>query len=257
MQSVILAGGYGSRLSEETTVRPKPMVEIGGRPILWHIMKIYSAFGINDFIICCGYKGHMIKEYFANFLYRESDLRVDLRHNRFEVLNRNVEPWTVTLVDTGLTTATGGRLRRVRSYLDGPFCFTYGDGVGNVDIGEVIRFHQRQNVLVTLTSVQPPARFGALEFDASQTRVEAFKEKKDGSEWWVNGGFFVVEPEAIDFVDADDQMWEAEPMERLAERQQLAVYKHHGFWRCMDHLSDKVALERLWEGGNPPWKVWE
>ena len=258
MKAVILAGGYGSRLSEETTVRPKPMVEIAGRPILWHIMKIYSAHGINDFVICCGYKGWMIKQYFANYFLYGCDIHLDLAANRLEVLNNRVEPWSITLVETGLETATGGRLKRAREYIeDEAFCFTYGDGVADLDITDVIRFHREQDVLATLTSVQPPARFGALDFDETHTRIRRFKEKKYGSESWVNGGFFVIEPDAIDYVEDDSQMWEHVPMEKLADQGQLAVYKHTGFWRCMDHLSDKVQLEKLWDSGQPPWKIWE
>jgi glucose-1-phosphate cytidylyltransferase len=257
MKSVILAGGYGSRLSEETTVRPKPMVEIGGKPILWHIMKIYEAHGITDFIICCGYKGDMIKEYFADYFLHASDLRFDLKNNKMEVLNCHAEPWTVTLVDTGLETATGGRLRQVASYLgDEAFCFTYGDGVSDVHIRDVIAFHREQGVLVTVTAVQPPARFGALVFDESGTRVRRFKEKQSGSESWVNGGFFVIEPAAIEYITEDAQMWEFAPLERLAQEGQLAAFRHDGFWRCMDHLSDKVQLEGMWDSGAPPWKVW-
>lgn len=258
VKAVILAGGYGSRLSEETTVRPKPMVEVGGRPILWHIMKIYEAHGITDFVICCGYKGYMIKQYFADYYLHSSDLRFDLASNRMDLLNHRPEAWTVTLVDTGLTSGTGGRLRRIREHVaEGTFCVTYGDGVTDAPIGKIVEFHREQGALATLTAVQPPARFGALDFDPGETRIRAFKEKKQGSDTWVNGGFFVMEPAALDTITADEQMWEAAPMENLAERDQLAVYKHRGFWRCMDHLSDKMTLESLWESGSPPWKVWE
>lgn len=257
MKAVILAGGYGSRLSEETTVRPKPMVEVGGQPILWHIMKIYAAHGIRDFVICCGYKGHMIKQYFVDYYLHTSDLRFDLATNSMELLNHNPEDWRVTLVDTGLTSGTGGRLRRAREYLDNEtFCMTYGDGVTDAPIGDIIAFHRDQKAMATLTAVQPPARFGALDLDEGQTRIRAFQEKKAGSDSWVNGGFFVIEPEALDTIAADEEMWEASPMEQLAARDQVAVYRHRGFWRCMDHLSDKMKLETLWNEGNPPWKVW-
>lgn len=258
MKAVILAGGYGSRLSEETTVRPKPMVEIGGRPILWHIMKIYAAHGIRDFVICTGYKGHMIKEYFANYFMQSSDICFDLAENRMEVLVNRAEPWRVTLVDTGLETATGGRLLRARQYIgEETFCFTYGDGLCNVDIQDLIRFHRAKGLLVTLTAVQPPGRYGAFDLTDDETRVHWFKEKVKGDRSWVNGGFFVVEPAAIDYVEHDRVMWEAKPMERLAGEGQLAAYKHEGFWRCMDHLSDKVQLEAIWNEGSAPWKVWE
>jgi glucose-1-phosphate cytidylyltransferase len=257
MKAVILAGGYGSRLSEETSVRPKPMVEIGGRPILWHIMKIYAAHGITEFVVCCGYKGYMIKQYFAEYFLHSRDVRIDLAENRIEVLNNRSEPWTVTLLDTGLETATGGRLRRVREHLgDETFCFTYGDGVSDVDITRTIAFHRDQGVLATLTSVQPPSRFGALVFDPSHTRIQRFKEKLAGAESWINGGFFVLEPAVVDLVTKDSEMWEHAPMEKLAEQGQLGVFRHFGFWRCMDHLSDKMALEELWASGDPPWKVW-
>jgi glucose-1-phosphate cytidylyltransferase len=234
------------------------MVEIGGRPILWHIMKLYSHHGIRDFIICCGYKGHMIKEYFATYFLRESDLRFDWRNDRMDVLDNRSEPWTVTLIDTGLKTATGGRLKKVREYIgDETFCFTYGDGVCNVDIQEVIQFHRKKNVLATLTAVQPPGRYGAFELVDDNTGMQWLKDRARGDGSWVNGGFFVVEPAAIDYVEDDLIMWEAAPMERLAEEGQVAAYKHGGFWRCMDHLSDKVYLEDLWSGGEPPWKVWQ
>lgn len=257
MKAVILAGGYGSRLSEETTIRPKPMVEIGGRPMLWHIMKIYSHYGINDFIICCGYKGHMIKEYFTNYFLFGGDVRVDLQQNKLEVLKNRTEPWTVTCVETGLETATGGRLRRIREYLDDePFCFTYGDGVCDVDIGSVVEFHQQEGTLATLTAVQPPARYGAFDLNDADHRVHFFKEKVKGDGTWINGGFFVIEPSAIDYIEDDMMMWEFDPLERLAREGQLSAFRHGGFWRCMDHLSDKMHLEDAWASGAPPWKVW-
>jgi glucose-1-phosphate cytidylyltransferase len=257
MKAVILAGGFGSRLSEETQVRPKPMVEIGGRPILWHIMKIYSTYGISDFILCCGYKGYMIKEYFASYFLRECDCRFDLKKNRMDVLRNGVEEWTVTLIDTGENTMTGGRLKRVREYVqDGTFCLTYGDGVSDVNIHDLVAFHRREKTLATLTAVQPPGRFGALTLGSTQTHVHTFKEKPGGDGAWVNGGFFVVEPEAIDYIAGDSTVWEKEPLEKLAEAGALAAYKHRGFWQPMDTQRDKMVLEDLWASGNAPWKVW-
>jgi len=257
LKAVILAGGYGTRLAEETTIRPKPMVEIGGMPILWHIMKIYSHWGISDFIICCGYKGYMIKEFFANYHLRTCDLRVDMRTGRAEVLGSSAEPWTVTLVDTGERSGTGGRLRRVREFVGNEtFCFTYGDGVSNLDVRETIAFHKRQGVKATLTAIQPPGRFGAFDLPDGETHVHWFKEKHVSEQTWVNGGFFVLEPSTFDYIADDTIMWEAEPMERLANEGQLAAFKHSGFWRCMDHLSDKMKLEELWASGQAPWKVW-
>lgn len=257
MKAVILAGGYGTRLTEETVVRPKPMIEIGGKPILWHIMKIYSAHGITDFVICCGYKGYMIKEYFANYYLHVSDVRFDMKNNKVELMNRNPEPWTVTLVDTGETSGTGGRLRRVRDLIgDETFCFTYGDGVSNVDIRKAIEFHKKEQVLATLTAVQPPGRFGSFELSEKHTHVKWFEEKPRGDGGWVNGGFFVVEPKALDYIKDDSVMWEIEPMKRLSAEGQLAAYRHAGFWRCMDHMIDKVYLEDLWNSGHPPWKNW-
>jgi glucose-1-phosphate cytidylyltransferase len=257
VKAVILAGGYGTRLAEETTIRPKPMVEIGGMPILWHIMKIYSHWGINDFIICCGYKGYMIKEFFANYRFRTCDLRVDMRQGRTDIIGSPAEPWTVTLVDTGEKTGTGGRLLRVREHVGREtFCFTYGDGVSNVNVPQTIAFHRREGVKATLTAIQPPGRFGAFDLPDNHTRVSWFKEKHASEQTWVNGGFFVLEPSVLDYIATDATMWEAEPMERLAAEGQLAAYKHEGFWRCMDHLSDKVHLEDVWASGKAPWKVW-
>jgi glucose-1-phosphate cytidylyltransferase len=257
MKAVILAGGFGSRLSEETQVKPKPMVELGGRPILWHIMKIYAAHGISDFVICCGYKGYLIKEYFANLFLREADCRFDLRDNRMEVLRNGGEPWTVTLIETGERTMTGGRLKRVRSHVgDETFCFTYGDGVSDVNIGELVDFHRDQKALVTLTAVQPPGRFGALALAETQTHVSGFREKPGGDGAWVNGGFFVVEPGAFDYIGDDSTVWEREPLERMAEEQQLAAYKHRGFWQPLDTLRDRMYLEELWSSGKAPWKIW-
>jgi len=257
MRAVILAGGHGTRLAEETALRPKPMVEIGGKPILWHIMKIYSAYGINDFLICCGYKGHVIKEYFASYLYRLSDVTFDLRQHKTEIHRNGVEPWRVTLVETGDTTMTGGRLKRVREYLDDePFCMTYGDGVGDVHIANLIACHRQQNTLATLTAVQPPGRFGAFTLAQGQDRVQSFREKPVGDAAWVNGGFFVLEPGVFDYIADDQTVWEWEPLQRLAKDGMLSAYKHSGFWHPMDSLRDKHFLENLWESGNAPWKVW-
>lgn len=255
MKAVILAGGLGTRLSEETVLRPKPMVEIGGKPILWHIMKIYSAHGIHDFIICLGYKGYMIKEYFANYFLHLSDVTIDLAQNRIDVHQNNAEPWRVTLVDTGEHTMTGGRIRRIRPYLDEePFCCTYGDGVSDVDITGLINFHRQQDRLVTITTVQPPGRFGALEFNDG--KVSGFFEKPHGDGGWINGGFFVMSPQALDYIDGDDSVWEREPMERLVHAQQVSAFTHSGFWQPMDTLRDKTHLEELWAAGKAPWKVW-
>jgi len=254
VKAVILAGGLGTRISEETQIKPKPMVEIGGKPILWHIMKIYSAHGIQDFIICCGYKGYVIKEYFANYFLHESDVTFDMRHNKMEVHQSTSEPWRVTLIDTGSESGTGGRMRRVRDFIgDEDFCFTYGDGVSNVDIKSVISFHQKQGTLVTATTVQPPHRFGALQFDGD--KVESFIEKPlEGG--WINGGFFVLSPKVIDYIASDDIMWEREPMEQLVSEGQVSAYKHAGFWHSMDTLRDKNHLEALWLQGKAPWKIW-
>lgn len=257
MKAVILAGGYGTRIAEETGVRPKPMVEIGGQPILWHIMKIYSTYGINDFIICCGYKGHMIKEFFANYFLQRSDLTFDLRNNQMKVHQNHVEPWKVTLIDTGEATMTGGRLLRVKDYVgNGTFCLTYGDGVSDIDLGELINFHQRQESLVTLTAVQPPGRFGAFSLPEGEARISSFREKPKGDASWINGGFFVLESGAFDYIVDDSTVWEREPLERLAHDGTLAAYKHRGFWQPIDTLRDKVILEELWQGGKAPWKVW-
>jgi glucose-1-phosphate cytidylyltransferase len=255
MKAVILAGGFGSRLSEETQIKPKPMVEIGGRPILWHIMKIYEASGITDFVVCCGYKGYLIKEYFATYFLNHADCRFDLQNNRMQVLRNDVEPWQVTLVDTGENTMTGGRLRRVRDFVgDETFCFTYGDGVSDVRIQDVIAHHRAQQALVTLTAIQPPGRFGALSFSDNQTHVNGFREKPGGDGTWVNGGYFVVEPRALDWITDDSTVWEQEPLERLARDGHLAAYKHRGFWQPMDTLRDRMYLEELWKNGNAPWK---
>ena len=255
LKAVILAGGLGTRISEETIARPKPMVEIGGKPILWHILKIYSHYGINDFIICCGYKGYVIKEYFANYFLHTSDVTFNLRDNSLQVHARKTEPWNVTLVDTGESTLTGGRLRRVREHIgEDTFCFTYGDGVANVDIGALIAFHQAEGRQATLTAVQPPGRFGSLAFERG--RVLAFEEKPQGDGNWINGGFFVLDPAVIDLVDGDQCMWEQRPLRSLAASGQLTAFHHNGFWQPMDTLRDKMMLEELWQSGQAPWKLW-
>ena len=255
MKAVILAGGIGSRLSEETTVRPKPMVEIGGRPMLWHVMKLYSAHGINDFVICLGYKGHLIKEYFAGYFLQTSDVTFDLGAQSMEVHRSSTEPWKVTLVDTGEGTLTGGRIKRVLEYLDdGDFCLTYGDGVADVDITASIDFHRRQGVLATVTAVQPPGRFGAL--DVHGERVTRFREKPRGDGTWTNGGFFVLNPEVGAYIEGDRTVWEAEPLRRLASEGQLASYIHEGYWQVMDTLHDKLALQEQWDAGDPAWVTW-
>lgn len=257
MKAVILAGGYGTRLSEETSVRPKPMVEIGGRPILWHIMKTYSAHGINDFVICCGYKGHIIKEYFANYFMHKCDVTFDLRNNQMEVHQNGVEPWKVTLIDTGEDTMTGGRIKRVQEYVgDGTFCLTYGDGVSDVNITELIEFHHRQESLATMTAVQPPGRFGAFTLKDNQTRISNFREKPEGEGAWINGGYFVLEAKVFDYISGDSSVWEREPLEEMAKDAVLAPYRHYGFWQPMDTLRDKSVLEELWDSGRAPWKVW-
>jgi glucose-1-phosphate cytidylyltransferase len=257
MKAVILAGGLGTRLSEETTIKPKPMVEIGGQPVLWHIMKIYSAHGINDFIICCGYKGYVIKEYFANYFLRMSDVTFDMRFNQMNIHDGKAEPWRVTLVDTGESTMTGGRLKRVREHLGNEaFCFTYGDGVSNINISELVKFHKEQGTLGTLTAVQPPGRFGAISLGQGQTKITTFHEKPDGDGAWINGGYFILEPEVIDSIADDSTVWEQEPMKKLAHSDQLSAYRHDGFWQPMDTLKDKNYLEGLWKSGKAPWKVW-
>jgi len=257
VKAVILAGGYGTRISEESAIRPKPMVEIGGNPILWHIMKIYSAYDINEFIICCGYKGHVIKEYFANYFLHLSDITFDLKENKMEVHNNGVEPWKVTLVDTGDGTMTGGRLRRVKDYIGHEtFCFTYGDGVGNIDIKRLINFHFEQKTLATLTAVQPPGRFGAFTLEDGQHKLSTFHEKPRGDAAWVNGGFFVLEPAVMDYITGDSSVWEKQPLEGLARDGMLSAYKHYGFWQPMDTIRDRNVLEELWLKGEAPWKVW-
>jgi glucose-1-phosphate cytidylyltransferase len=257
MKAVILAGGFGTRLSEHTGVKPKPMVEIGGLPILWHIMKIYSAYDINDFVICLGYKGHIIKEYFSKYPLLKSNMIFDFRNNSVEYQNNGTEPWRVSLIETGYGSMTGGRLKRVRSYIGNePFCMTYGDGVSDVDIKALIGFHYQQNKLATLTAVKPPGRFGAFKLKEDQHQVPAFKEKPDGDGAWINGGFFVLEPDVFDLIDSDTTIWEREPLERLAASGNLSAYRHSGFWQPMDTLRDKNYLDDLWESGRAPWKVW-
>lgn len=255
MKAVILAGGLGTRISEESYLKPKPMIEIGGRPILWHIMKTYSAYGINDFIICCGYKGYVIKEYFANYFLHMSDVTFDMQENSMEVHRKKAEPWKVTLIDTGENTSTGGRLKRVAPYLDDEeFCFTYGDGVSDVDIGELVEFHRGQGGLATLTAVQPPGRFGALNIQ--KKAIKSFEEKPQGDGAWINGGYFVLSPKVLDLIDGDTSVWEQEPLKALAEGGQLSAFHHYGFWQPMDTLRDKTHLEELWLAAKAPWKVW-
>ena len=257
MKVVILAGGYGTRLSEETGVKPKPMVEIGDKPILWHIMKIYSAHGLNDFIICLGYKGDIIKDYFATYSLHMSDVTFDLRNNETKIHQNGTEPWIVTLIYTGEKTMTGGRLKRVKDYIgDETFCLTYGDGVTDMNIREVIDFHRNQKTLATLTAVQQPGRFGAFNLERNQNKISMFKEKPQGNGAWINGGFFVLEPGVIDYIIDDSTVWEREPMEKIARDGMLSAYRHYGFWQPMDTLRDKNVLEDLWQSGKAPWKVW-
>jgi len=257
LKAVILAGGLGTRISEETSLKPKPMVEIGGKPILWHIMKIYSFYGINDFIVCCGYKGYVIKEYFANYFLHMSDVTFDMEHNKMEVHQQNAEPWKVTLVDTGENTMTGGRLKRIKDYVkdEEAFCLTYGDGVSDVNIGELIAFHYSQDVKATLTATMSPGRFGALDF--SGDKVNSFREKPIGDGAMINGGFFVLSPEVIDYIGDDQVVWERGPLEKLAKEGELAAYQHMGFWQPMDTLRDRVYLEELWQADRAPWKLWK
>jgi glucose-1-phosphate cytidylyltransferase len=257
VKTIVLAGGYGTRITEESAIRPKPMVEVGGKPILWHIMKIYSAFGIDDYVVCCGYKAHVIKEYFANYFLHSCDVTFDLRENSRTVHTNGVEPWHVTLVDTGDKTMTGGRIKRARDYIgDETFCLTYGDCVGNVDIDALIAVHKKEKALVTVTAVQPPGRYGALHLEEDENRIHAFVEKPKGDGAWINGGFFVVEPEALDYIDGDETVWEQEPLQRLAADGRLAAYRHRGYWQPLDTLRDKMFLEDEWQSGTPAWKVW-
>ncbi|HEX6924144.1 MAG TPA: glucose-1-phosphate cytidylyltransferase [Longimicrobiaceae bacterium] len=257
MKAVILAGGYGTRISEESSVRPKPMVEIGGKPILWHIMKIYSAFGVNDFVVCCGYKGYLIKEYFANYSLHVSDVTFDIANHSMEVHKNGAEPWRVTLVDTGENTMTGGRIKRVREHIGNEtFCLTYGDGLSDVDLHELLAHHRQVGALATLTAVQPPGRFGAFSLPEGDDRVRGFREKPAGDGAWINGGFFVLEPEVMEYIHDDDTVWEREPMETLALEGRLSAYRHRGFWHPMDTLRDKMVLEEMWNNGEAKWKIW-
>jgi glucose-1-phosphate cytidylyltransferase len=257
MKAVILAGGLGTRISEESYLKPKPMIEIGGRPLLWHIMKLYSAHDVNDFVICCGYKGYIIKEYFANYSLHMSDITFDISNNQIEVHHKKAEPWRVTLVDTGDETLTGGRLRRVQGYVRNEefFCFTYGDGVSNVDITKEINFHRAHKKLATVTAVQPPGRYGALLRDG--TSVKGFQEKPPGDGAWINGGFFILSPSVLEFIEGDQSSWEGQPLEQLAHIGQLEAFEHRGFWQPMDTLRDKNHLEELWASGKAPWKCWD
>jgi len=255
MKAVILAGGQGTRISEESYLRPKPMIEIGGKPILWHIMKIYSAGGVNDFVICCGYRGYVIKSYFANYFLHMSDITIDIAKNKVDVHQNNAESWKVTLVDTGSETMTGGRLKRVREYLDdGDFCMTYGDGVADIDFEAQLKFHRKEKRLATVTAVQPPGRFGALVTD--ENRVLHVEEKPQGTAW-INGGFFILSPKVIDYIAGDQTVWEREPLEGLARAGQLSAYRHEGFWHPMDTLRDKNQLESMWSSNAAPWKIWK
>lgn len=254
MKAVILAGGLGTRISEESSSRPKPMIEVGGKPILWHIMKMYSAHGVNEFVLCCGYRGYLIKEYFANYFLHQSDVTIDLSNNSIEVHHKKAEPWKVTLVDTGEETQTGGRLKRVANYIDGDFCMTYGDGVGSVDLTALLKFHQSHSKLATMTAVQPPGRFGALQLNGN--KIESFLEKPQGDGGWINGGFFVLNPKVLEQITSDAILWEQEPLQNLAKQGELQAFFHSGFWQPMDTLRDKNYLESLWSSGRAPWKMW-
>jgi len=257
VKAVILAGGLGTRISEETHLKPKPMVEIGGKPILWHILKLYSHHGINDFVVCCGYKGYVIKEYFANYFLHSSDVTFNMEDGRMEVHRQKAEPWRVTLIDTGEQTNTGGRLKRIASYIDSaPFCMTYGDGLADVDISALISYHRSHDLPATVTAVQPPGRYGSLAFDASNHLITGFAEKPQGDGGWVNGGFFVLDPSVLDLIEADHTSWEAEPLVGLAASGKLAAFRHPGFWQPMDTLREKNYLDQLWREGQAPWKLW-
>lgn len=256
MKVVILAGGFGTRISEESALRPKPMIEIGGRPILWHLMKIYSHYGLTEFVVCCGYKGYMIKEYFANYFLHMSNVTIDLKKNSMEVLQQYAEPWKITLIDTGESSMTGGRLKRVAEYLnpDEDFCFTYGDGLSDIDLGSLINFHRQHKRLATVTAVAPPGRYGVL--DIQNSFVKNFTEKPKGDGAFINGGFFVLNPKVLKYIDGDASVWEKEPLENLARDGQLAAYEHHGFWQPMDTMRDKLHLEELWSSNSAPWNKW-
>jgi glucose-1-phosphate cytidylyltransferase len=255
MKAVILAGGYGTRISEETHLKPKPMVSIGGKPILWHIMKIYSHYGIHDFVVCLGYKGYLIKEFFANYFLHQSDVTIDLQNNRVQIHQNTTEPWSVTLIDTGEKTMTGGRLKRIQKHVAGEdFCFTYGDGLAAIDMNALIAFHRKQKSLATVTAVKPPGRFGAL--NVADDRIMSFDEKPAGDGGWINGGFFVLSPQVFDYLEGDSTVWEEEPLQRLANEGQLSAFRHEAFWKPMDTLRDRLSLEALWESGQAPWKVW-
>jgi len=261
MKTVILAGGFGTRLSEETGVRPKPLVEIGGKPILWHIMKMYSSYGHNDFIICCGYKGHLIKEFFSSYYLHSSDVIFDLKNNETQIINNSIEPWKVTLIDTGENTMTGGRIKRVKDYIGNePFFLTYGDGVSDVNFNDLLNFHKSQGCFATLTAVQQPGRYGAFNLEQNNNKIDNFREKPKGGTRetaWINGGFFVLEPQIFDYIEQDSTVWEREPMENLAKESQLSAFKHEGYWQSMDSLRDKTVLESIWQDGTPAWKNWE
>ena len=260
MKTVILAGGFGTRLSEETGVRPKPLVEIGGMPIIWHIMKMYSHYGHNDFIICCGYKGHMIKEFFADYFLRHSDVTFEIKNNKMKIHSNHIEPWTVTLIDTGENSMTGGRIKRIKDYVgDETFFLTYGDGVSDVNFAELLKFHQERDAHATLTAVQQPGRYGAFNLEPNNDKISHFREKPKGDGHdtaWINGGFFVLEPEIFDYIEGDHTTWEREPMEALAKEKNLNAFKHDGYWQSMDSLRDRTVLENTWKEGNPPWKRW-
>jgi glucose-1-phosphate cytidylyltransferase len=254
MKTVILAGGFGSRLSEETHLKPKPMIEIGGKPIIWHIMKHYSKYNLNDFVICLGYKGYIIKEYFANYFLHMSDITIDIKNNKLEIHQINSEPWKITLIDTGEDTMTGGRIKRIQKYVDGPFCMTYGDGLSDVNISKLLEFHKKNNLLATVTAVQPPGRYGSLQL--KNNNVTTFQEKLPGDSNFINGGFFVLEPNVFDYIKDDSTIFEREPLENLANKNQLGAYRHNGFWQSMDTLRDKNKLEKLWSDKITPWKTW-
>jgi len=255
MKAVILAGGFGSRISEETHLKPKPLIEIGGMPILWHILKTYSAYGINEFVICCGYKGYLVKEYFANYFLHMSDVTFEMKNNKMQVHHKFVEPWTVTVIDTGLETMTGGRLKKAKEYVESDtFCFTYGDGLCDINISNLIKFHESKKTIATITAVQPPGRFGLLEL--REDKISKFMEKPAGDGNWINGGYFVLEPKVFDYIKGDLTVWEHEPLEKLAREDQLSAYKHRSFWYPLDTLRDKNNLENLWNSGKAPWKVW-